>query len=459
MDAAYSLARNVITTKYEAIPAEAVEATKKDIFDTLGVALAGSTALGIKPLVELLKEWGGKGESTIFNYGGKVPVIHAAQANASMAHARDYDDTHTKGGLHIGVVVVPTALAMAERQGGVDGKELITAITLGLDFAARISGAAIKRRPKVQHSGWHPTALYGYFSAAATAGRILALDEEKMVNAFGIAYHQAAGNNLHVSEGAMTKRMGPGFAARGGIQAALMAERGITGAKNSLETPDLGLYDLYHAGLDRDKLLGELGQRFEGTTVSIKPYPCCRLTHHYIDVTLELVRENDIKPDEIETITTMVHPHSEQVVCIPVEVKRNPRNIVDCQFSIPWTVACAVVRRKAGLAEFTEEAMKDTAVRQITQKITCVVDNSLPDNMAPGLVTIKTKKGEFSRRGKAPLGEPENPISMEALIAKFTECAAWAVNPLPKDRIDKIVDMIMSLEKLRDVSQVPQMLG
>ena len=459
MDASYSLARNVIDTKYESLPDDTVETTKIDILDTLGVALAGSTAPGIKPLVELLQEWGGKEESTVFAYGGKLPVILAAQANASMAHARDYDDTHTEGSLHIGVVVVTTALAMAERKGGVSGKDIITAVTLGLDIAVRMSSSAIKRRPEVQHSGWHPTALYGYFSAAATAGKILGLDEEKMVNAFGIAYHQAAGNNLHVYEGAMTKRMGAGFAAKAGIQSALMAERGITGVKNSLETKDLGLYDLYHSGLNRDKLLGGLGKDFKGTSVSIKPYPCCRLTHHYIDVVLELVNENDIKPDEVESITTMVHSHSDQVVCQPTEAKHDPRNIIDCQFSVPWTVASAVVNRKVGLSEFTEEALKETAIRQMAKRVNCVVDNSLPNNMAPGLVTIKTKKGEFSRKGGAPLGEPENPISQDALIAKFMDCASWAVKPLPKNQLDKVVDAVMNLEKLGDASQIPQLLA
>jgi 2-methylcitrate dehydratase PrpD len=455
MDAAYSLAKNVVTTRYEDIPAEAVIATKKQILDTIGTALAGSSALGIKQLVELIEEWGGKRESTIISYGSKVPALHAAQANASMAHALDYDDTHEGGRIHCSVVVIPTALAMAERQGGIDGKDFITAVALGVDLACRMGLATELADPSQLQGGWHFTSLYGYFSAAATAGKILGLDEEQMVNALGIAYHQAAGNVQCVADGAMTKRMGPGFAARGGTMAALMAQKGITGSKNSLEAPERGLYDLYHAGCKSNELTDELGRRFEGINASLKPYPCCRLNHQYINLTLDLVHENHIKLDEIKEIIATVAEWT-QDVCFPLEVKRNPRNIVDCQFSMPWTVACAVVHGKIGLAEFTEASLKDTTIKELAQKVTPVVDNSLPDPHSPKLVTIKTSRGEFSKKGGAILGSPQNPLTMEAITLKFKECATHGLKPLPKDSIDKIIEMVTSLEKLNDVNELVQ---
>ena len=461
MDAAYTFAKHLITTKYEDIPADAVDMAKKEILDIIGTALAGSSAAGIKPLVELAKEWGGREESTITSYGGKVPAFLAAQVNASMSHALDYDDYKAGGGTHCAVVVIPTALAMAERRGGVNGKELITAVALGVDLVCRIDLAAIFIRPDWGQGGWHFTSVHGRFSTAATAGRILGLNEEQMVNALGIAYHQAAGNLQCVIDGALTKRMGPGFASRDGIMAALMAQKGITGAKDSMEG-ERGLYHLYYADCDRDRLLGGLGKRFEGINMNIKPYPCCGGNTVYVDDALGLVLENDIKPEEVQEIMVTI-PGVKNIahhLFFPVEVKGNPRNIVDCQFSVPWSIACAVVRRRAGLAEFTVEAMNDPAIRKMAQKVKPVVDESLPDDfLAPGIITMKTSRGEFTKKGVAPSGSPENPLSLEFIVNKFTECATWGVKRLSKDSIDKIVDMVNNLEKVKDVSQIPQLLG
>ena len=459
MDPAYTFAKHILSTKYEDIPADVVEMTKKEILDVLGTALAGSTAAGIKPLAELAKEWGGKPESTVISYGGKLPAFLAAQVNASMAHALDYDDYKAGGGTHCAVVVIPTALAMAERQGGVSGKELITAVALGVDLVCRIDLAAIFVHPDWGQGGWHFTSVHGRFSTTATAGKILGLNEEQMVNALGIAYHQAAGNLQAVRDGALTKRMGPGFASRDGIMAALMAQRGITGAKNSM-LGERGLYNLYYADCDREMLLGGLGERYAG--LNMKPYPCCGGNTVYIDDALELVLKNDIKPEEVqEIIVTIPGPKNiAQELIFPLEVKGNPRTIVDCQFSIPWAIAVAAVRRKAGLPEFTEEAMNDPAIRKMAQKVKPVVDKSLPDDfLAPGIITMKTSRGEFTKKGIAPYGSPEKPLSMETLVDKFTECATWGVKKLSGDSIDKIVDMVSNLEKVSDVSQIPQLLG
>jgi 2-methylcitrate dehydratase PrpD len=168
-----------------------------------------------------------------------------------------------------------------------------------------------------------------------------------------------------------------------------------------------------------------------------------------------LVHENHIKLDEIKEIIATVAELT-QGVCFPLEVKRNPRNIVDCQFSMPWTVACAVVHGKIGLAEFTEASLKDTTIKELAQKVTPVVDNSLPDPHSPALVTIKTSRGEFSKKGGAILGSPQNPLTMEATTLKFEECATHGLKPLPKNSIDKIIEMVTSLEKLNDVGELVQ---
>ncbi|MCK4863716.1 MAG: MmgE/PrpD family protein, partial [Dehalococcoidales bacterium] len=342
MDAAYALAKNLATVNCENIPQDIVDITKKQILDILGVALGGSSRPGVKELAELISEWGGKEESTVFCFGHKVPAPNAAQVNATMGHALDYDDTGD-GPTHPSVVIVPACLAIAERQGKVSGNEFITTVALGVDMMCRLGQAfrsGMKTAPVGGHpgAGWHLTALYGYLAAAGVAGRILGLDIDKLHNALGIAYHQCSGNGQCVTEGALTKRMGPGFAARGGIVAALMAEKGITGAKDCLEG-EVGLYNLYHKGeYDPEPLTDGLGKRFQGINVAMKPYPCCKGTHNYVDAALALVNKYNIKAEDVQEITVFCRDDT-NFLLHPLGKRSRPENPVDSQFSIPWAVA------------------------------------------------------------------------------------------------------------------------
>ncbi|MFH1486358.1 MAG: MmgE/PrpD family protein, partial [Chloroflexota bacterium] len=215
MDAAVALAKNAARTRYSDIPVEAVEATKKDIIDTLGTTMAGSAAAGGREIAELMRESGCGGKSTILVYGGKVCAENAAMANGSMGHALDYDDTHDAAILHVGVTTVPAAFAIAEQIGRVNGRDFITAVTLGIDVICRL-GLANKEGP-AEPGGWILTPLYGYFGAAIAAGKLLGLDEVGLINAMGIAYSQTAGNHRCIDDGALTKRMQAGFAAKGGV--------------------------------------------------------------------------------------------------------------------------------------------------------------------------------------------------------------------------------------------------
>ena len=293
MDAIAAFVKNFIGIKYEDIPAAAVEAVRNEVLDSLATAIGGSMKEGVGELVNLIKEWGGTEQSTIIAYGIRCPAPNAAQVNGTMIHALDYDDGNPSALVHVGCVTVSSCFAVAERVGKTSGKEYMTAIALGADLMSRLSLAS---RPgsNMLMSGWHPTALYGYLGAAGIAGRLLGLDEDRMTNALGIAYHQCAGNMQCIKDGAMTKRMGPGLAAKGGITAALMAERGITGAKNALEG-EAGLFNVYHGGdYDVRILTSDLGKRFEVENLGFKPYPCCGHTHAFIDATLSLASKSFI---------------------------------------------------------------------------------------------------------------------------------------------------------------------
>lgn len=461
MDAAVILASNIVNTKYEDIPAEALEMSKKLTLDILATAIAGSTAVGCRELVGLIKEWGGTEESTIIAYGCKVPAPNAAQANATMSHALEYDDTHDVTTLHVSTTVVPTALAMAERKGKLSGKEFLSAVTSGLDLSLRMSGAT-KPKTGLFYDGWWNTSLYGYFSAAATAGKILGLDEEKMVNAFGIAYEQASGTIQCAFESALTKRMCPGFAARGGTVSALMAERGITGARNSLQGK-AGLYTIFFSGgCDLDFLTSDLGKRFEGVNISFKPYPCCRLNHHFIDAALTLMKRHTLKPQDIAEVTAFVGQMVYDFICTPLKVKRKPRTVIDAQFSLPWAVATAIVRGKVLIEDFTAKAIKDATVIGMAHKVTPKLDDDLTGvrMIEPAIVEIRTNDGEvFSERVDFPYGSPQNPVDWEYIADKLRDCSLYAAKPIAKSNLEEVIEMVKHLEESDNVSSIIRLLS
>ncbi|GAI14452.1 unnamed protein product, partial [marine sediment metagenome] len=216
---------------------------------------------------------------------------------------------------------------------------------------------------------------FGYFMSATAASRLLQLDEEKMLNALGLAYHQAAGNLQVVRDGAQAKRLGPGFSCRAGVASALMAQKGITGAKNFIEG-EVGFYGLYHPQskyCDLSRLTDKLGQHFENEDISLKPYPCGVVNHTAIDAALAIAKERDIKPDDVAEVTIFTGAGS-HFLCVPLEVKRHPRNAVDTQFSIPWSVATAIAKRRASVWDYTDEAASDPMMHKLTSKITAEIE-------------------------------------------------------------------------------------
>ena len=459
MDAINDFVKLFTGTRYADIPAAAIDAAKKEVLDSLATAIGGSSQAGVGELVDMVSEWGGKEQSTIIAYGMKCPAPNAAQVNATMTHALDYDDGHPIAQVHIGCVAVPTGFAVAERMNGKNGQEFLTALALGADFLARL-GLASRPGGSLIKSGWHPTALYGYLGAAAIAGRLLGLDEEKMTNALGIAYHQCAGNSQCVNDGAMTKRMGPGLAARGGITAALMAERGITGARNILEG-EYGVFQQYHGGdYDINIMTADLGTRFEGANIGDKPYPCCGFSHAFIDAALSLRSRHNIDVEQVESITAYGGETACEI-CMPLEVKRAPRNTIDSQFSLPWAIATALVKGRVAVDDFTLEAIKNEGVLRAAQKITCELDSSLNRHgVGPGRVKITMKDGtEYVEEVEHCLGSIEHPMNFDDCARKFRECAAGLKKPLSAGTVDTVIEMTAGLEKLDDATAIIRLLG
>lgn len=446
-----ALVQNVIDTNYNALPTDVVEATKKQILDTLGTTVAGSTSPKIKELVGLVKDWGGKEESTVVAYGGKVPCPNAALLNAMFSMRRDYDDTHIADRIHPSRTIVPPAFAIAEYKGAVGGKDFIAAAALGLDLECRLVRAG--RLGFYDHGFGHATSIFG---ATTVASKILGLSKENLKNAFSIAFVQLSGAGGHDG---YIKGFSGGLAAKGGIIAALMAENGFTGRWDCFEGRGGLYYTVYRNMYTPELVTVDLGKVFEGTTVSQKAYPCGHRTHTDIETTLALVREHDIKPDDVAEVTVSM---GAQDLHMYEERKRTPQDAIASQFSGYWHVASALVHRRVNIDNFTEEALRDKKTLEMTGKISPKLNPELNRTglAGPAIVEIKTKDGQvYSKRVEHPFGTPENPMTFDDVVEKFKYCCGYSVKPIPQENQNKVIKMVKGIEEVTDVSQIVRLLA
>ncbi len=456
-DAAFTFARHSARHSYEDIPADVVDMTKKAILDTVGVIIpASTTSPEARELVDLMLDAGGKEEATILGFGRKLPAWHAGYVNGAMANCQDFSDLHPDAA-HISSPVMPAAIAMAERLGNIDGKAFITAVALGVDLQCRMTLAAGK--PGGKMAPWHPAPVFGVFAATLACCKLLGLDWDRTVNALGLAFIQSAGTHEIVFGKDSTIR-GFGHAVPGevGVRAALMAQRNISGVRNSLEGP-AGFWNVYYGGdYDREVLVGELGQRWDVRRDGFKPWPSCGFTHVHIDMIREIIREHDLSPDDVEAITVTVGDFARGQT-EPLDEWRRPRNGMLAKLSIPFSVAIAMQRGDVTIRDFFEDNLRDEQLLAMADRVYSRYDESynfLPGSGFPGgELEIITRDGRtLSRRQPRAYGHPEKPMTWDGLIAKFKDCASYAARPVPAERLDWAVHQFKNLEEVSNVADV-----
>lgn len=410
----------------EDLPATVAEAARTNLFDTLACATAGPSAQGVAELAELLTDWGGKPEATVWGFGTRLPAHHAAWLNGMMAHARDFDDTHDEAVLHAGVSVIPAALAAAEMTPSATGADLLAGIVAGLELICR-TGMATELNPI--DAGFIYTALLGHFSATAAAARVCGLDREQTINALGIAYSQAAGTHQVTRDAAWTKRMQPGLAAKTGIVSVRLTQAGILGPRNTFEGID-GLSRTYlRDTCDPEILRQGLGREFTFLGLSYKPYPCCRFNHTGIDAALE-VRDR-MGPDrvgDIRRVVARVNAQCREAVGTPTKMRRAPKSIVQGQFSIPYTVSAALAKGTVGLHDFTEEGIRDARILRLAALTEVVVDPVIERDwgrrISPVHLEVHTDDAVFEARVDIPRGHTSRPMTRDTFDGKLADCLA-----------------------------------
>src|SRR5215475_10299609 len=299
-----TLAAFASTLSYEAIPTVVCEATKQYLFDTIGCGIYGSQTPWAKILNQLILEQGGRPEATLWLQGFRGPANMVALGLGVMMHSFELDDYHSGAKLHPGAVVIPAALAIAERQGA-RGREVLRAVVAGYELMIRTSLAA--GTLSMRRRGWHITGLCGTFGAAAAAGQLLGLDSLQMANALGLAGTQSAGLFAFTCDGANSKRLHPGRSAQSGVFAAELAARGFTGPTAVLEYEDGGFCHAVSDASHLELLTCGLGEDYVTAGVSLKPYACCGSTHSSIDAVRWLARTHHIQPQDVDEIVVANH--------------------------------------------------------------------------------------------------------------------------------------------------------
>lgn len=437
------------TLRLSDLPGDVTKAARVNLLDTLACAIAGSNAPGVAEVAGLARSWGGAPQALVWCSNDRLPAHHAAWVNGMMAHARDFDDTHDAAVLHAGVSVIPAALAAAELNPAASGADLLAAIVAGLELVCRLGMATTAG---IIETGYIYTSLFGYFGATAAAARVMGLDARQTQNALGIAYSQVAGTHQVTRDAATTKRMQPGFAAKAALMSVQLALCEIRGAQNSFDGVD-GLFRTYlHGAYDPAALRAGLGERFEMTALSYKPYPCCRFNHTAIDAALAIARQPGFDPAGIERVTVGVNHQAYEAVCTPAEMRRHPTTVVQAQFSIPFTVACALVDGRVSLSHFTPEGLARPDILAVAARVACAVDEGIERDwsrsISPTALVVQAGKLVFQQRVDVPRGHPQAPMRQADIDAKLADCLACSGLAWPAGAASHLAGMVAGLAAL-----------
>jgi 2-methylcitrate dehydratase PrpD len=445
-----ALARVIAEFDIRHIPDDVARNTKLFALDTLGVLAGGARAPGIAELLSAVTRLDPEGgPATVLIDGAKVSAPAAALVNGSAAHALDFDDTHDEGRIHAFSVVLPAALAAAEAEGGASGADLLAALALGAELFCRLGLAC----PAMLSIGWHPTTGCGALAAAVAAGRILKLNPEQMTNALGLAFVQMSGTTQSILDGAHSKRLGAGFAARNGVTAAYLARAGLTGPSRFLEGKS-GLFNLHAQGQVHPEILSnDWGRVWRIRELSMKPYPCCRCTHTLIDLAVRL-HDEGIAADDIRDGQLFLSKTNHAIVGTPFDPERAENPVVHAQFSACYTFARALIDGAITIDSFAKGKIFGTDM-MLASRLRCEVAPDIGGGeMVPARVQLNMSDGSTREaRCDHMKGAPDLPMTEAEVMAKFRDCLRWGLDIHP-DAADRAARTALALDQLADARRL-----
>jgi aconitate decarboxylase len=449
-DAIRFFAEHVSRTRFEDLPAAAVRAARIFILDTIGVGLAGSNGPRVAGLIESAAAMMGEGPARCWGHRRTLSAPGAAMINGYQIHNSEFDCVHELAVVHPVTVCLAAVMAHADQNGGVSGRDLLTAVVLGVDTACHLGVAT------TTGLRFFRPATAGIFAAAAGLGSVLGFDAERQTALFGHVYGQLCGTMQPHTEGSMLLGLQIGFNARNAVMAADLARRGIPSIENVLEGP-FGYFGMIEADGDLSRVLGDIGKVWRITEVAHKPFPSGRATHGMLDGFMQLKAEHGFAAADVESAEAAVPPLTYHLVGRPVtdDMAANYARLCGA-----YVCACALLQGELGIDDFSDERRRDPARLALGRRIKVVVDgNPNPNALTPITVRIRLKDGrELSRTIDTVYGNPARPMSREAHVHKFRRNFASALNPLPVENADRLIEMLDRLEELQDVRRVGEFL-
>jgi 2-methylcitrate dehydratase len=427
--------------KFEDLSQDAIYQAKRFLLDSVGCALGGYQQHDVVIALEVLDEIAGPGKATVIGTGKSMDAVSASLANALMIRCMDYNDIYWKQDPSHPSDIFPAAMACCERAGG-DGRELIVGLVLGHEFEMRLCEAAF---PGIRERGWHHATLTSFVSPIVAA-RMLHLDCSKMQHAIGIsASARATLGAVTAGKLTMMKNTVDPMATQSGVFAALLAEKGYSGPEHVIDGKE-GLVHCFGPEWKLGILTDGLGESWRITQCGMKAFPTEALTHTPISATLALVKDNDLKPDDVARVHIRTTARGADI--LSDASKYDPHTKETADHSLPYVIAAAIAERQVTPLQFTMEKIMDPAIRAQLNKIVVVADAEI-EKVFPALqrvvVTIQTTDGrEFTKQLDYPKGDPRNPLTDKEVEEKFEALAEPVMTPTARRRA---MDAIWNLDK------------
>ena len=421
------LAVFVHETEFSSLPEQVVNQAKFCLLDLVGGAIAGS----LQPTSLLVREVFGTHtpppEATLWTTEQKVSAATAAFLNAVQGHAIDMDDGHRYANGHPGVVTIPAALALAEYL-GTGGRELVAAIVIGYEVFIRLGRAA---NPDLLQRGFHTTATIGTFA--------------QIENAFSLAGLQSAGLLEALSSGEMGKSFQVGRAVQGGVQAAMLAQKGADGPAKIFEG-DKGFFKAFSGKqCDTETIYGDLGDDFLITTVYFKRHAACRHVHSALDSIAEILLEHDLDRAAIESIEVETYSVAKNLTG---HLATHGSELA-AKFSKPIAIGLLLIFDRTDALAFTRENISDPRVHALAKKVS-ITASAARDAVYPGErgaeVRIRTQDITYEKEVTFPKGEPECPLSFAELREKYETNAGLVYSVESRKKLQAVIMHVENIQ-------------
>jgi 2-methylcitrate dehydratase PrpD len=427
-----TLARFVVEHEPSRLPPSVRHEAVRSILNWLGCAVGASRHETVERALSALAPFSGPREATVLGRTDRLDILHAALVNGISSHTFDFDDTHLKTVIHPSGPVASAILALAERA-PVPGAAFLHAFILGVEVECRIGNSVY---PEHYDVGWHITGTAGVFGAAAAAGKLLGLSEQQMVWALGIAATQSSG--LREMFGTMAKPFHPGNAARNGLLAALLAQRGFTSSGEAIEAKR-GFANVLSTRFRPEEITERLGETWELSLNTYKPFACGIVIHPIIDACIQLRGQHGFAIEEVAAVEAKVHP-----LVLELTGKKTPQAGLEGKFSVYHSAAVALIHGAAGEAEYSDACVRDPQVVALRERVNARIDRTLHEDQAR--VTIRLKGGRsVDTFVEHAIGSLERPMSDADLEAKFRGLAS---SVLSKAQIDRLIALCWGIGEM-----------